>query len=172
MQENEKWKVKSLSRVRLLAAPPSMGFSRQEYWSGVLSPSPIVTPVLVINISLSLLLLLLIVLICTFWKQKVKEFLSCSLRYLPGISEDTFTDATTKISVCHLQCLLQILLSAAKPSLAGYCFDMICYEICLQSSLLVSSWKTKFLLWKMSSIQESRTIQWICIYPSPVTAII
>ena len=46
-----KWKVKvkSLSRVRLLAtpwtaayqAPPSMGFSRQEYWSGVplLSPS-------------------------------------------------------------------------------------------------------------------------------------
>ena len=41
-------KVKSLSRVRLLAtswtaahqAPPSMGFSRQEYWSGVPSPSP------------------------------------------------------------------------------------------------------------------------------------
>ena len=40
-------KVKSLSRVRLLAtpwtaarqAPPSMGFSRQEYWSGVPSPS-------------------------------------------------------------------------------------------------------------------------------------
>ena len=38
-----KGKVKSLSRVRLLAtpwtaahqAPPSMGFSRQEYWSGV-----------------------------------------------------------------------------------------------------------------------------------------
>ena len=35
-------KVKSLSRVRLLAtpraayqAPPSMGFSRREYWSGV-----------------------------------------------------------------------------------------------------------------------------------------
>ena len=45
-----KWKVKvkSLSRVRLLAtpwtaayqAPPSMGFSRQEYWSGVSLPSP------------------------------------------------------------------------------------------------------------------------------------
>ena len=45
-----KWKVKvkSLSRVRLLATPwtaayqtpPSMGFSRQEYWSGVPSPSP------------------------------------------------------------------------------------------------------------------------------------
>ena len=43
-----KWKVKSFSRVRLLAtpwivahqAPLSMGFSRQEYWSGVPLPSP------------------------------------------------------------------------------------------------------------------------------------
>ena len=49
-----KWKVKvkSLSHVRLLAtpwtaahkAPPSMGFSRQEYWSGVPLPSPISLP--------------------------------------------------------------------------------------------------------------------------------
>ena len=49
-----KWKVKvkSLSRVRLLAtswttayqAPPSMGFSRQEYWSGVPLPS-LITPI-------------------------------------------------------------------------------------------------------------------------------
>ena len=46
-----KWKVKvkSLSHVRVFAtpwteayqAPPSMGFSRQEYWSGVPLPSPI-----------------------------------------------------------------------------------------------------------------------------------
>ena len=45
-----KWKVKVklLSRVRLFTtpwtaayqAPPSMGFSRQEYWSGVPLPSP------------------------------------------------------------------------------------------------------------------------------------
>ena len=43
-----KVKVKSLSRVRLFTtpwtvahqAPPSMGFSRQEYWSGVPLPSP------------------------------------------------------------------------------------------------------------------------------------
>ena len=43
-----KVKVKSLSRVRLFAtawtavhqAPPPMGFSRQEYWSGVPVPSP------------------------------------------------------------------------------------------------------------------------------------
>ena len=47
-----KWKVKvkSPSHVRLLEtpwtaafqAPPSMGFSRQEYWSGVPLPSPII----------------------------------------------------------------------------------------------------------------------------------
>ena len=46
-----KWKVKvkMRTRVRLLAtpltaayqAPPSMGFSRQEYWSGVPLPSPV-----------------------------------------------------------------------------------------------------------------------------------
>ena len=43
-----KMKVKSLSRVQLLAtpwtapyqAPPSMGFSKQEYWSGLPFPSP------------------------------------------------------------------------------------------------------------------------------------
>ena len=43
-----KWKVKVLSRVRLFAtpwtaayqAPPSMGFARQEYWSGVPLLSP------------------------------------------------------------------------------------------------------------------------------------
>ena len=42
-------KVKLLSRVQLVVtpwsaayqAPPSMGFSRQEYWSGVPLPSPI-----------------------------------------------------------------------------------------------------------------------------------
>ena len=46
-----KVKVKSLSRVPLLLtpwtaayqAPLSMGFARQEYWSGVPSPSPLFT---------------------------------------------------------------------------------------------------------------------------------
>ena len=48
-------KVKSPSRVRLLAtswtaayqAPPSVGFSRQEYWSGVPLPSPSCSVVMV-----------------------------------------------------------------------------------------------------------------------------
>ena len=47
MHESKKVKVKSRSRVRLFTtpwttayqAPPSMGFSRQEYWSGVPLPS-------------------------------------------------------------------------------------------------------------------------------------
>ena len=47
-RERRSVKVKSLSRVRLLATPwaathqasPSMGFARQEYWSGVPLPSP------------------------------------------------------------------------------------------------------------------------------------
>ena len=46
--DNDKVKVKSLSRVRLFVtpwivacwAPLSMGFSRQEYWSGLPFPSP------------------------------------------------------------------------------------------------------------------------------------
>ena len=46
-QCNVKVKVKSLSRVQLFVIPwtvayqppPSMGFSRQEYWSGVPFPS-------------------------------------------------------------------------------------------------------------------------------------
>ena len=48
VSESER-KVKSLSHVQLLAtpwiaayqAPPSMGFSREEYWSGVPLPSPL-----------------------------------------------------------------------------------------------------------------------------------
>ena len=47
-KESERKKVKSLSRVPLFATPrtvahqasPSMGFSRQEYWSGLPFPSP------------------------------------------------------------------------------------------------------------------------------------
>ena len=61
MHESEKWKwkvkVKSLSRVRLLAtpwtaayqAPPSMRFSRQEYWSGLPLSSPSAKDTLVKN---------------------------------------------------------------------------------------------------------------------------
>ena len=54
-----KWKVKLLSHVQLLAtpwtatyqAPPSMGFSRQEYWRRVPLPSPLfISKFLITNI--------------------------------------------------------------------------------------------------------------------------
>ena len=55
-----KWKVKvkSLSCVRLLATPwstayqgpPSMGFSRQEYWSGMPSPSLVTNTTIYVSI--------------------------------------------------------------------------------------------------------------------------
>ena len=61
-----KWEVevKSLSRVQLLATPwtaayqalPPVGFSRQEYWSGVPLPSPNSQPWRPLNLHLSFLL--------------------------------------------------------------------------------------------------------------------
>ena len=56
-------KGKSLSRVGLLATPwtaayqgpPSMGFSRQEYWSGVPLPSPRPSTLIGINTSVNLI---------------------------------------------------------------------------------------------------------------------
>ena len=66
-----KWKVKgkSLSHVRLLATPwtaahqtpLSMGFSRQEYWSGVPSPSP--------SLVLSFLYSPTLTSTCDYWKN-------------------------------------------------------------------------------------------------------
>ena len=58
-----KVKVKLLSRVRPSAtpwtaafqAPPSMGFPRQEYWSGMPLPSPIVLLFLLIYVEVRLL---------------------------------------------------------------------------------------------------------------------
>ena len=48
VKKEKRKKLKSLSRIRLFVtpwtvayhAPPSMGFSRQEYWSGLPFPSP------------------------------------------------------------------------------------------------------------------------------------
>ena len=72
-----KWKVKvkSLSRVRLLAtpwtaayqAPLSMGFSRQEYWSGVPLPSPYG--------------------VCTSLNKSVLTLLQLALEFLPAWSQ-------------------------------------------------------------------------------------
>ena len=57
---NKYFKVKLLSRLRLFATPwtvtyqasQSMGFSRQEYWSGLPFPSPGIFPTQGANLSL------------------------------------------------------------------------------------------------------------------------
>ena len=54
--QNWNMKVKSLNRVRLFStpwsaahrAPPSMGFSGQEYWHGLTLPSPPLFPILIL----------------------------------------------------------------------------------------------------------------------------
>ena len=77
-----KWKVKvkSLSRVQLLAtlwtaayqAPPSMGFSRQEYWSGVPLPSPLT------SLSYCYSLFFVCFLISVIYFSPVEIWFSCS----------------------------------------------------------------------------------------------
>ena len=89
-----KWKVKakSLSRVRLLAtpwtaayqAPPSMGFSRQEYWSGVPLPSLKESGILSVNVNI-------------FWLSTTCSTLILELRvYKRKEYEDNFTNKKGK----------------------------------------------------------------------------
>ena len=84
-----KWKlkVKSLSRVRLFAtpwtaayqAPPSMGFSRQEYWSGVPLPSPNQCCLIVFKSKPQILILLITALLIPPFKTH-----SLSIYWVPG----------------------------------------------------------------------------------------
>ena len=72
-----KVKVKSLSHVQLFAtpwtasyqAPLSMGFSRQEYWSGVPSPSPII-PLYTFKLDFIYLFIYLLIFYCFLWCAK------------------------------------------------------------------------------------------------------
>ena len=99
-----KWKVKvkSLSRVQLLAtpwtaahqAPPSMGFSRQEYWSGVPLSSPythrsflICYPLRIVN---HCLLLRITFGKCNQWKKTLKQ--SLEGKYMPSEISQTEKD--------------------------------------------------------------------------------
>ena len=89
-----KWKVKgkSLSCVRLLAtpwtvadqAPPSMGFSRQEYWSGV--PLPSLANAKTIHLSRN-----------SWIKEPCRTLLLCHSHCMPG-SRITAVNQTGKVS--------------------------------------------------------------------------
>ena len=91
-----KWKVKvkSLSRVQLLAtpwtaayqAPPSMGFSRQEYWSRVPLPFPI--------------------------KKKKKQLFTLKKSPLKSYSTTVFGSA-----MCHLNNVLLLVISIYKKQI-------------------------------------------------------
>ena len=86
-----KWKVKvkSLSRVRLPGtpwtaahqAPPPMGFSRQEHWSGVPSPSP--------HNGLQ----------CIFFKKEHEVSLYTPTKWSPGYSENS--SKMEKVRIVH-----------------------------------------------------------------------
>ena len=76
-------KVKSLSRVRLLAtpwtaayqAPPSMGFAMQEYWSGVPSPYQLFSQPSKMGA----------IIILTLWMRKMTKRLSVCLLNVWGL---------------------------------------------------------------------------------------
>ena len=82
-----KWKVKvkSLSRVWLLAtpwtaayqAPPSMGFSRQEYWSGLPLPS-LIWPLFGIIPDIFILLIASLIFL---WSEIIPLYDFCSLKF-------------------------------------------------------------------------------------------
>ena len=84
-----KWKVKVklLSRVRLFAtpwtaayqAPPSMGFSRQKYWTGLPLPSPKYNEYINKYIYLFIYLLIWRKSIC-YLKKKIRSEFNCSYK--------------------------------------------------------------------------------------------
>ena len=79
--------MKSLSHVRLLAspwtaayqAPPSMGFSRQEHWSGVPLPSQRHPKYSLILFSSNIILYNII--FCFLQALSITNYLKCSLNY-------------------------------------------------------------------------------------------
>ena len=104
-----KWKVKvkSLSRVRLLAtpwtaayqAPPTTGFSRQEYWSGLPLPSP----------------------------TEAKLFCSQARSNLPN--------SLPHLNLYGLPVLSPSLFSIMQINLSGFCFFFLTFDWYLNSSL-------------------------------------
>ena len=103
-----KMKVQSLSHVRLLAtpwtaayqAPPSMGFSRQEYWSGVPLASPRQT---LVGKVMSPLLNMLCRLVITFLPRSKRLLISwlqppsAVILEPPKIKSDTVSTVSPKV---------------------------------------------------------------------------
>ena len=94
-----KMKVKLLSHARLLAtprtaayqAPPPMGFSRQEYWSGVPLPSPSCSVgraylnIVFFNVLICILIILYLI---RLWLDRKARYLSQFTSLLCGLTSD------------------------------------------------------------------------------------
>ena len=124
-------KVKSLSRARLLAtpwtaahqAPPSMGFSRQEYWSGVPLPSPLLdyksSLFLVFEVNLNLLLpsYFLIFVCLSFSMHHLFSFLTFQCFFPFGLHFELTEDMFVFILLFHILPLQAWKLKHPKPIL-------------------------------------------------------
>ena len=136
-----KWKVKVnlLSHVRLFAtpwtaayqAPPSMGFSRQEYWRGVPSPSP----------PLMLLIPKSIHLVLSFLEERKSSFQGWVCNCLRPSSLCFPTD--TSKSICQ------------KPnSLTHHC-QILCNPISVNCSMTSEHCKPSLSEWSRSVVSDS-----------------
>ena len=116
-----KWKVKvkSLSHVWLFAtpwtaayqAPPSMGFSRQEYWSGVPLPSPIYIYIYIdIYIYIHIYMCVYIYIYIERERERERDARGVSIRILRShdrlgsISHQWSLSSRASLVASHLQC--------------------------------------------------------------------
>ena len=128
-----KVKVKSLSHVQLLATPwtaayrasPSMGFSRQEYWSGVPSPSPTISHTNTENVLCQYKKL------CKFWQL------------YGGVNDDLLQE-----DLCHIQ----VCCARAPDPAAGHCWPWPPHSNTLRQvwfSLCGISWCAQGFVWAL-----------------------
>ena len=145
-------KVKSLSHVRLFAtpwtvayqAPPPMGFSRQEYWSGLLFSSPGDLP----NPGIEPWSSALWADAFTIWATREVQVCVCVCTHLLGMSvcrciatgtwwfNCNFSPVTRIIRQCLLSLSFSPVLANQKPNFS-FCLS-ICHKIVVYACLCVS----------------------------------
>ena len=147
--------MKLLSRVWLLAtpwtaayqAPPSIEFSRQEYWNGVPLPSPTFKIILsfIFTICIQVLPLLLEEFPLTFlvmqlwWQSNFSPF-DCYKSIPPSVLKDIFcwlwnSVWTVVFSTSALNMLLPCLLSYIVLTRSLQCYFVVILSICLYTQL-------------------------------------
>ena len=145
-----KWKVKvkSLSRVRLPAtpwtaahqAPLSMGFSRQEYWSGVPLPSPCVY-LLYFNFHLSITSLMLSnkhnklwLFFLDYYLGFLKTRLSASWNSLPSVRVLNWKGGSSLTS--YFKLVIEISITSLLVIRAFFCLFLMISQKSLPQTLL------------------------------------